>query len=166
VASGDLQIGQASDADLDGILELQAANQADRGGSLSGSLPRARIAELMRQMPLIVARRGGRIAGFLMTGTKAVAADVPVVGAMLAAYPGGPDAYVYGPICVAAEERGQGLAPAMFAELRRRVPEREGILFIRRDNTASLRAHEKMGMHEVTHFHFDGSEFAVLAYIG
>ena len=66
-------------------------------------------------------------------------------------------------ICVEAEARGKGLAQAMFSELRRLVPMREGILFIRRDNPASLRAHEKMGMREVAAFVFGGSEFAVLS---
>ncbi|MDB5345545.1 MAG: family acetyltransferase [Schlesneria sp.] len=68
--------------------------------------------------------------------------------------------------CVAAAERGTGLAQAMFAELRRWLPAREGILFIRRDNVASLRAHQKMGMNEVGRFVFAGSEFAILSYIG
>lgn len=162
----DADIGQASEADVDGILELQAANQADRGGSLSASLPRLGIAEMMREMPLIVARRGGRVAGFLMAGTRAMTANVPIVGAMFAAYAGASDAYVYSPICVAAEERGKGLAQAMFSELRRLVPGREGVLFIRRDNLASLRAHEKMGMREVAGFQYGGSEFAVLSCLG
>jgi predicted GNAT superfamily acetyltransferase len=121
---------------------------------------------MMREMPLIVARRGDRIAGFLMTSTRAMNADVPIIGAMLAAYPGTSDAYVYGPVCVAAEERGKGLAQAMFSELRRLLPALEVILFIRRDNPASLRAHEKMGMREVASFVFGGNEFAVLSYIG
>jgi predicted GNAT superfamily acetyltransferase len=159
-------IGRATEADLDGIMALQAANQPERGGSLSASLPRVRIAEMMREMPLIVARRGDRIAGFLMTGTRAMAADVPIVSAMFTAYAGASNAYVYGPICVAAEERGRGLAQAMFSELRRLAPAREGVLFIRRDNVASLRAHEKMGMREVADFVYGGSEFAVLSYLG
>jgi predicted GNAT superfamily acetyltransferase len=158
-------IGRASEADLDGIVDLQAANQPERGGSLSASLPRSRIAEMMREMPLIVARRGGRIAGFLMTGTRDMAADIPIVSAMFAAYAGASDAYVYGPICVASKERGKGLAQAMFAELRRQVPAREGVLFIRRDNAASLRAHEHMGMREVASFQYGGSAFAVLSYL-
>jgi predicted GNAT superfamily acetyltransferase len=79
---------------------------------------------------------------------------------------GAPDAYVYGPVCVAESERGQGLAQAMFAALRARLPGREGILFIRRDNPASLRAHAKMGMTEVAEFVHDGAVHAVLSYIG
>ena len=92
--------------------------------------------------------------------------DIPIIRAMFNTYPGTADAYLSGPICVATEGRGKGLAQAMFLELQRMMPRREGILFIRRDNTASLRAHAKMGMHEVASFVFDGNEIAVLSYIG
>ncbi len=40
------------------------------------------------------------------------------------------------------------------------------MLFIRRDNAASLRAHEKMGMREVAQFTHGNAEMAVLAYVG
>jgi hypothetical protein len=40
----------------------------------------------------------------------------------------------------------------MFATLRARIPGREGVLFIRRDNPASLQPHESMGMREVAGF--------------
>jgi predicted GNAT superfamily acetyltransferase len=161
-----VDIGRATERDLDGILELQAANQLERGGMLSAELPRSRVAEMMREMPLIVARRDGRIVAFLMNRTRKINDDVPIIRAMLEAYSGTPDAYVYGPVCVSEEERGKGLARAMFEELRRLEPGREGILFIRRDNPASLRAHEKLGMHEVTGFVFDGIDHVVLSYIG
>lgn len=166
MTGSETNIGRASETDLDGIVKLQAENQFERGGALSASLPRSRIAEMMLEMPLIVARRGDRITGFLMTSTRAMNANIPIINAMLAAYPGTPDAYVYGPICVSAEERGKGLAQAMFAALRRLVPTREGILFIRRDNSASRSAHAKMGMREVAGFAIDGNEFAVLSYFG
>jgi len=160
-----VNIGRATEIDLDGIMELQMANQPERGGTLSANLPRSRIATMMLAMPLIVAQCSGRIAGFLMTSTREMNADVPIIQAMLAAYPGTPDSYVYGPICVSAEERGKGLAQAMFAELLRLLPGREGVLFIRRDNPASLRAHAKMGMHEVASF-VNRSDYVVLSYIG
>lgn len=161
-----LEIGRAIEGDLEGILALQAANQVENGGSLSASLPRSRIRAMMNDVPLIVARRNGCISGFLMTSTCAMNADIPIIRAMLAAYPCTGDAYIYGPICIAVTERGKGLAQSMFAELRRLQPGREGILFIRRDNTASLRAHEKMGMREVARFVFSGAEHAVFSYIG
>ena len=162
----EMDVGKATAVDLDGILGLQEANQLARGGTLSASLPRDRIAAMMDAMPLIVAHRNGLVTGFLMTTTREMNADLPIVQAMFAAYHGTADAYVHGPICVGAEERGKGLAQAMFAELRRLEPGREGILFIRRDNEASLRAHARMGIREVAEFQFNGFDFAVFSYVG
>ena len=161
-----LDVGRGTEADLDGIMELQAANQLERGGMLSAALSRSQVTEMVRARPLIVARRSGRIVAFLMNGTREMNEDVAIIRAMLDAYPGGAGAYVYGPVCVSEEERGKGLAQAMFTELRRLQPGREGILFIRRDNSASLRAHTKMGMREVAGFVFGGIDHVVLSYIG
>ena len=121
---------------------------------------------MLAAMPVIVARRAGRVVGFLVSSAPTAELDIPIVRAMLAAYPGGPGAYVYGPVVVAGSERGKGLAQAMFTRLRALLPGREGILFIRCDNLASLRAHEKMGMREVASFTHDGIGFAVFAYFG
>jgi predicted GNAT family acetyltransferase len=71
---------------------------------------------------------------------------------MLCAFPP-PDCYLYGPVCVAESERGKGLARALFEELRARLPGRPAMLFVRADNAASLRAHRKMGMHDLVHIH-------------
>lgn len=161
-----MEVLRATETDLAGILELQAANQAGNGGGLSVSLPGPRIVAMMSDMPLIVARRKSRVIGFLMTSTRAIHADMPIIRAMLDAYPGTDTSYLYGPTCVAIQERGKGLAQAMFEELRRLLPGREGILFIRRDNTASFAAHEKMGMREVASFEFNGTEYAVFSYFG
>jgi predicted GNAT superfamily acetyltransferase len=147
-------------------MELQAANQPERGGMLSANLSRSRVAAMMLGRPLIVARRSRRVVAFLMNSTREMNDDVPIIRAMLDAYPGSADAYVYGPICVKEEERGKGLAQAMFAELRRLERGREGILFIRRDNASSLGAHTRMGMREVGGFVFGGIDYAVLAYVG
>ena len=166
MAVAGVDIGRATESDLDGILELQAANQGERGGMLSASLSRAHVAEMIRERPLIVARRDDRVVGFLMNSTPAMNDGVPIVRAMLTAYPGTADAYVYGPVCVKEDERGKQIAQAMFTELRHLQQGREGILFIRRDNPASLRAHAKMGMHEVAGFVFGGTECVVLSFLG
>mgnify|MGYP000923902226 FL=1 len=160
------RVTRADASDLDGILALQAGNQIARGGTLAASLPPERVVAMMAAMPLIVARRGARVVGFLLTTDRAMNADLAIVRAMFAAYPGAPDAYVYGPICVDADARGQGLAQRMFDALRVLEPGREGVLFIRTDNTPSLRAHLKMGMREVARFPFNGFEYAVFAYVG
>jgi hypothetical protein len=64
---------------------------------------------------IIVARWGPQLVGYLVTASRRRVAHVPVIAAMMRACPGTPGSYVYGPICVAATERGHGLAGAMFA---------------------------------------------------
>jgi RimJ/RimL family protein N-acetyltransferase len=53
----------------------------------------------------------------------------------------------------------------MFKELLRLEPNREGILFIKSDNEASLKAHEKMGMKKVSSFRFNDANFDVFNYL-
>jgi predicted GNAT family acetyltransferase len=83
---------------------------------------------------------------------------------MLTAYTGATASHVYGPICVKAEERGKGLAQAIFVELQRVEPGREYVLFIRGDNSASLRVHKKMEMREVANFVFCENDYVMLSF--
>ena len=161
-----IHICQATEEDVEGILELQNINQAVNGGMLSAALPRDRLLDMMANMPIIIARQNKRVVGFLMSSDRKLNADIPIVREMLAAYPGSENAYLYGPICVDSKIRGRGIAQAMFAELRRLQPGREGFLFVRRDNAPSIRAHEKMEMREVASFEFKGADHAVFSYLG
>ena len=68
------------------------------------------------------------------------------------------------PNIAAPNKKPKLLATALFAELRERLPERECVAFVRRDNAASLRAHLKMGMKDVASFEHDGVAHAVLAF--
>ena len=164
---GDIRIAIARESDLDGIVELQAANQISNGGTLSAALSRSQLQVIMSEMPLVVARRGGDVVGFLIASTEEAVKDIPIIMAMVQSYPRrARDAYVYGPICIDVKERGKGLAQQLFDELRRLLPGREGVLFIRRDNEASIRSHEKMGMREVSSFSYGGMEHIVFSYIG
>ncbi|UQV43606.1 hypothetical protein KIV45_16835 [Janthinobacterium lividum] len=112
--------------------------------------------------PLIVARRvaDGPVVGVLFSAATATA-QAPVVLAMLAAYAGRENAYVYGPVCIADSERGQGLLALLYSAMREQHGGAEAVLFIRRDNIGSLSAHERLGMREVADFAFDGAQFAV-----
>src|SRR5438046_3178622 len=122
-----VSIRRATVADVPGILDLQARNLPDRGGVLSVGFPQAWFEAAIAAMPVIVAERDGKVLGYLVSAPFAALAEVPIVQAMLRAYPAAPGGYLYGPICVAEAERGQGIAPAMFAELRAQLPRREGI---------------------------------------
>ena len=167
ITIGNIEIAIARESDLDGVLELQAANQMSNGGKLSASFSRSQLQLIMNEMPLLVARRADNVVGFLICSTRELVGDIPIILATLDSYPTrARDAYVYGPVCIDVNERGQGLAQLLFEELRRLLPGREGVLFIRRDNEASIRSHRKMGMREVSSFSYGGVEHVVLSYVG
>ncbi|HVB56171.1 MAG TPA: GNAT family N-acetyltransferase [Candidatus Acidoferrales bacterium] len=161
----DVAIERATGGDVEAIVKLAQENGPDRGGELSVRLTSEAVAARMQKLPNIVARRGCHLIGFLLTSERTATAS-PIVSAMLKTYPGSERAYVYGPVCVAAGERGRGIAAAMFAELRRLLPHREGILFIKTNNHPSLRAHRKMGMRPVGEFTHDGVDLAIFSYTG
>jgi predicted GNAT superfamily acetyltransferase len=158
------EIDLATSDDIEGILNLQEQNLLDRGGLLSARLPRAFFEAALVDLPQIVARRDGKVVAYLVAGSRGLHAQAPITQAMFRAYPGSHDTYVYGPICVAESERGRGLATALFAKLRERLPGRECVAFIRSDNASSLRAHQKMGMKNVASFVHNGATHEVLAF--
>jgi predicted GNAT superfamily acetyltransferase len=158
------EIDLATKADIAGIIQLQDANHLDRGGLLSVRFPREWLEARLSDTPVIVARRDGRIVAYLISSSIEAQASAGIVQAMLKAYSHSPNACIYGPVCVAADERGHGLANALFADLLARVPDRECFTFIRGDNTASLRAHAKMGMRTVATFALGDVDYVVVAY--
>jgi L-amino acid N-acyltransferase YncA len=162
----DYAIVLATSDDIAGMLDLQERNLPYRGGTLSVRLSEAWFETAIAAMPVIVARRDEKVVGYLVSSPVTAYAKVSVVQAMLHAYPGGRSSYVYGPICVDERERGRGVAGAMFETLKARLPGREGILFIRQDNEASLRAHAKMGIRQAAIFEHAGIKFVALSYIG
>ena len=156
------EIAVAIPGDISGILALQDANQPDRGGVLSVRFPPEWLKAAIDNEAIVVGRRDGQIAGYVISGELSAQAHVPVVQAMLRAYTPTADTYLYGPICVAQTERGQGLAGALFDVLRARFPGRDSITFIRRDNALSRKVHAKMGMTEVASFAHDGIDQIVV----
>jgi ribosomal protein S18 acetylase RimI-like enzyme len=149
--------------DVEPISALLTANAADRGGALYGdwSVDVVRGFVTSGQL-IIVAVDGTQLLGVLFTSEKAGSSAPPVL-AMLKAWPGSADAYVYGPVCIDQAARGKGLLEALYAELTRQRPGREAILFIKANNPASLRAHARLGMVPVAGFTLDGEAFAVLS---
>lgn len=165
--SENIVIKVANIQDIAGILRLQSENQVSNGGTLSAALTADQISEMMSDMPQIVAIIEDEVVGFLLTTSKKVhqKRTVAIVDAMFESYSGNAESYIYGPICVSEKQRGKRLAQLMFAELLVQEPAREGILFIKDDNEASLKAHEKMGIEKVSTFTFNHSNFSVFAYL-
>jgi predicted GNAT superfamily acetyltransferase len=162
----DIEIGLATADDIAGILHLQERNLRKNGGALSVPLSREWLAAAIAKMPIVVARRDRRVVGYVVSSSLADQSADPILDGMLQAYPGSPGSYVYGPICVAESERGQGVARAMFQALKAQLPGREGFTFIRADNTVSRRVHAGMGMREAATFNVVGVAYVVVAYVG
>lgn len=157
-------VQQATVTDVDAIVALMHAAQDAGGIGLSQAMPHDLVRGFVEAMPCVVARRNGALIGAVLAQPKPEGdAAGPVTRAMLDAYPGDAAAYVYGPVAVAGEERGQGLAQIMASELMRLLPGREGILFVHAANEASLRAHAKIGAVVVADFEWNGRPFRVLA---
>ena len=159
----DVSIERADFSHIDGIMKLAEENYSERGGELTGTLDRNALASTIQRLPSMVACHGSQVLAFLLTWEKSHSGN-PGVKAMLNAYPGSDDAYVYGPVCVDASVRGLGIAARMFLKLKTLLPGREGILFIKASNESSLRAHRKLGMHETARYIFEGKEFLVFTF--
>lgn len=143
--------------DIQQVARLLQTNQSDNGGALTGNFPVDRVRQMVAQpSPVIGAWLDGRLLGVVFTAQVSAADLVPVLAAMRAAWPGRPDDYLYGPVCIDAAARGQGLLPTLYAELKRQLPGRAAVLFITADNIASQRAHQRLGMREVASFDWNG----------
>jgi hypothetical protein len=150
--------------DVGFISALLTANVGNRGGMLLGQWPPDAIERRISNGQLIVLATSeeGGLLGVLLTSEKGFG-DTPPVQAMLKAWPGRADAYVYGPVCISEEARGRGVLEALYAKLQAVRPGREAILFIREDNPRSLKAHLRLGMREVARYDLKGERFIVLS---
>ena len=135
----DYVIGPASRDDIPALLELQNANQVGTGAALSVQFSSEWFERSMDEMPIIVAKRDGVLVGYLVS----------------------PEAYNSGPLCVAASERGRGLAPRLFHAMRAQLPGREAVTFIRRDNSSSRTLHRKLAFREIATFTYSSVDYLV-----
>ena len=167
VAGSAYEIGLATRADIAGILELQEPNLRENGGALS-------VRFTAEDLEAALARHADP--GCPQVRTRSSATCCPPrrrprrmcrsCRRCCAPIREQRDAYVYGPICVAESERGQDLPAELILALRERLPGREGLTFIRKDNVRSLRAHAKIGGREVAEFMHAGAAIAVISFAG
>jgi len=119
-----IETRSATIEDAERISALLMANASDRGGALYGNWSIGVVTKWITDgAPIIVAMDGPKLAGVLFTSEKAQASALPVV-AMLKAWPGSADAYVYGPVRIDQAARGQGVLEALYAHVAARLPDR------------------------------------------
>ena len=157
------KIAFGTPSDIPAILALQESNLPENGGSLSVREAADWFTRASGEKSLVVARRDGKLVGYLLGTSIATKAHVPIIQEMLNTFPTSLDCYLYGPVCVTETERGKGLAGAMFEKLQSHM-RRPAITFVRADNGASLRAHRKMGMQDVGPFTNEGVSFVAFAF--
>jgi L-amino acid N-acyltransferase YncA len=154
----------ATPDDIPDILALQLENQISRGGALSVEFPAQWFEAAIKDFPIVLARRDGRLVGYLVSSSQTSTQHLPLPRAKQRAYPAGPGAYNSGPLCIAASERGRGVVAKLFETQRSLLPGREGVALIRRDNAASRAVHTRYGFREVAEFSHAGVDYLVVSY--
>jgi L-amino acid N-acyltransferase YncA len=158
------EVGLATTDDIPAIIMMQEPNLHENGGGLSVRQTADWFKRTMSEMPIVVARRDGVVVGYALATSVAAKSHVGIVHTMLRAFPARSNCYLYGPVCVAESERGNGLAGMMYQEMRKRLPGRTGMSFVRSDNMPSLKANRKMGKRELGEFLHDGDTYIVFAF--
>ncbi|MCG7509101.1 GNAT family N-acetyltransferase [Mesorhizobium retamae] len=156
------EVAGACKTDLPAITGLLRANSAARGGGLFGEYDIGKVTCLAfeKGAQAVVAKKQDRVVGVLFS--KSPSTDQPaIIEAMLSAYrPAGPF-YIYGPVCVAQDQRGAGLLALLYSGIEKFREGEEAVLFIRNDNLASIRAHEKLQMRRASQFQYGGYDYYV-----
>jgi GNAT superfamily N-acetyltransferase len=174
-----------SDADLRGILSLQAANHRDVVASgeraSQGFVSLRHDFALLREMNAawghVVAVTPGaeQVVGYALTMEERFRHRLPLLEPMFErierlSWRGRPVRewrwYVMGQVCVAKEHRGQGLVEAMYAEQRRLTAAGFDLVVteISRLNPRSLRAHERAGWDVLDVYTDAGEEWVVVGH--
>jgi L-amino acid N-acyltransferase YncA len=158
------ETGLATSNDISAIVAMQEPNLHENGGGLSVRQTADWFRRTMLEMPIVVARRDGVVVGYALATSIAAKSHVGIVQTMLRAFPAPPTCYLYGPVCVAESERGNGVAGMMYQEMRTRLPGWTAMSFVRSDNMPSLKANRKMGKKELGEFIHDGASYIVFAF--
>ena len=162
--SAHFETGLATTNDIPAIIAMQEPNLHEHGGGLSVRQTADWFKRTMSEMPIVVARRDSVVVGYALATSIAAKSHVGIVQTMLHAFPAPSNCYLYGPVCVAESERGNGLAGMMYQEMRKRLPGRTAMSFVRSDNMPSLKANRKMGKMELGEFVHDGETYIVFAF--
>jgi hypothetical protein len=169
--------------DLPEILRIQKDNfvsnllKDDRqDGFLSVEFSSQQFEAMNRQIPIIVADLGSQLGGYVCGISLSSGGQVPILAHIISLFPETPfrnqlldqyRSFIYGPVCVEKQLRGQGVLEGLYAELLHQLTGKfdVGVLFISQDNPRSLHAHiHKLGMENVRDFEFNGNHFSLLAF--
>ena len=173
----------ASPNDFDAILAIQDANlhanlteAQRREGFLSAAFTREHLAQMAREVAVMVAEDAGEICGYLCASSVGFNRQFPLLASMISQFArahflGHPlsaqRTFIYGPVCVARRYRSRGVLRGLYDALRREVAGGydAGVAFVAKDNARSLGAHaDGLGMTIVGDFTFNSKPYWILAF--
>lgn len=173
----------ANQSDISGILALQSRNlftnlsEAERqNGFVTTAFTIPQIEELLDKQGVFVAVLNEVIVGYALAGSWDFFAQWPIFPFMLARLPTlnfngraitEENSFQYGPVCVDAACRGQGVFPQLFETMRLGMCQRYpiGVTFINRLNQHSYHAHtKKLRMQVIDEFEFAERPYYGLAF--
>lgn len=172
-----------TDADLQQILDLQAANQkanlsADYQQQF-GFVTLIHTLSWLRTMneaaPHIIAKEGDRVVGYALTLVPVLGELIPAMRPLLTmidelTYQEQPLThyryYFMGQVCVAESHRGQGVFDGLYAAHRQQFADRFDVLItdISLRNTRSRRAHERVGFQTLCEYDNHHERWAVVVW--
>ena len=154
-----IEIRLARSEDYSKIVRLQLQNTPDqlsadekKQGFVVSSMNEQQLAAINQALGIVVALDGEQLAGFVCMAPSETQPRHPVVEAMLASFgrqqfEGRPlqqlRVFVYGPVCIGRQWRGQGILQKLFAAVKAnaRASYDLGAAFIDERNPHSLAAH-------------------------
>lgn len=179
-----LVVRPAIATDYPGILALHQQNlrahltpEQQRDGFLSLAIDQDYLMAANADLGVVVAIAEATVVGYMAGTTVAFNQRFPLLAAMIARFPTTEfrqrslvtyRSFIYGPVCVAAACRRQGVLEAMFGELLALAIAADyevGTAFVAHQNPRSLAAHtRKLGMEHLGDFGFKGKTYALLGF--
>ena len=159
-------IRTAGASDVDGIVCLFDRCYDTNGPGLAQRFTRDQVASFVTSTACAVASDGDTVLGALVAQPVPQGSEAgPVTRAMLDAFPACGRCYVYGPIAVALEARGRGIARALASHVCASHPGETGILFVDDLNEASMRFHSAAPFRRLGSFTFGPRRFTCLVLV-
>lgn len=178
-----MKFRRAKPKDFSAILKLQSANyvgnlsvEEREEGFLSAEFTPEQVAEMARDLGIIVASDSKSVVGYLCGFRCDFNHGSPVIAKMLEAFDHVPyeskplssyKTFIYGPVCIDRSHRRRGLLRGLYQALKKEVAGQfdVGVAFVARNNPHSLRAHVAgLGMVDVGEFKVKDNKYVILAF--
>jgi hypothetical protein len=174
---------KADPSDFPKILELQKDNLIQnllppdqKDGFLSIEYSHNELERFSNELGIFIAMDNYSLSGYLIVQRMDFAKQSPLINTMANRFTdvlyqsqplSGYQSFLYGPVCVSKQSRGQGVLEGLFNAMRQTVKGQYdvGVAFVSELNPRSLHAHQdKLGMKIADEFEFNGQKYWTLVF--